>query len=494
MADDIVTGSPAWWLHRLTGRLLMDQPRLVLMDRYYRGQHPLPYVPRVLKAEFQKMLARSRSNFMRVVVEAPAERLKVQGFRARGDETADADAWDRWLASNMDEDANLAIIDRFSMGRTYLSVWKFQGEDRARIQVEDPRTTITERDPLNRHRRAAGLRIWQDEWTGNVRADVWLHDALYQYVSRKNQMLRSKLWPQSWQPAYPIDDVNVAYTDMVLREEPASLEQWSTQWEELGVIPNPVREIPLVPLVNRPSVLKQPDGESEIDDVYLTQDRINEMLFNRALAAWTTAYRQKWATGLEIPVDEHGNEKEPFQAAIDRLWVAEDPQARFGEFGQTDLKPFIESVEEDVQHIAVQTRTPRHYFVQQGQAPSGDAIKSAEAGLVAKVVENQPQIARGFAEAHRLAQLMEGVSDPVPLEVIWGDPEFRTLGELTDAVIKQHAAGLIPRKVALEKLGYSPTEIERIERTFAQEQLVVEAQRLLTEEPDPVNPEPDVAA
>src|SRR5690606_38050895 len=222
--------------------------------------------------------------------------------------------------------------------------------------------------------------------------------------------------------------------------EPVEPFQWVQQWEEVGLVKNPSGEIPLIPLVNRPSVLKRPDGESELEDVYLTQDRINEMLFNRALAAWTTAYRQKWATGLEIPVDEDGNPVQPFEAAIDRLWVSEDERTRFGEFGATDLKPFIEAVEEDVQHIAVQTRTPRHYFVQQGQAPSGDAIKSAEAGLVAKVFEKQAYLGRGFAEAMRLAKVMAGEPAP-PLEVVWADPEFRTMGELTDAVIKQHQAG-----------------------------------------------------
>src|SRR5690606_17481142 len=331
----------------------------------------------------------------------------------------------------------------------YLSVWKFQNEDEPRAQIEDPRTTITERDPINRHKRAAGLRLWLDDWTGKVRADVWLPDGCYRYIAKADQLHRSSLWPQPWQPAYPIDDVDVRRTDLLLREsDPADLVQWTRQWVELDVLPNPTREIPIVPIVNYPTVLKQPDGESELDDVYLTQDRINEMLFNRALAAWTTAYRQKWATGLEIPVDEDGNPVQPFEPAIDRLWVSEDERTRFGEFGATDLKPFIEAVEEDVQHIAVQTRTPRHYFVQQGQAPSGDAIKSAEAGLVAKVFEKQAYLGRGFAEAMRLAKVMAGEPAP-PLEVVWADPEFRTMGELTDAVIKQHQAGLIPQRVAL---------------------------------------------
>lgn len=467
--------SPHWWLHRLAGKLALDQPRLLLMDRYYRGDHPLPYVPQELKAEFRKMLARARSNFMRLVVQAPAERLKIQGFRVQDEEEADTDAWRWWKdVCHMDLDANLAISDSMAMGRTYFSVWKFQGEDEPRAQIEDPRTTITERDPLNRHKRAAGLRMWIDDWTGKVRADVWLPEACYQFITNVNELAASTLWPQPWQAAYPIDDAGIRYTNLVEREGVPSLLQWIEQWDELGIVDNPTNDIPLIPLVNYPSVSKQPDGESELDDVYLTQDRINEMLFMRALAAWTTAYRQKWATGLEIPVDEHGNPVQPFKAAIDRLWIAEDPGTRFGEFGETNLRNYIDSIEEDVKHIAVQTRTPRHYLVESGQTPSGDSIKSAESGLVAKVEEKQPYIAYSLREIHRLRALLSG-EEPRPLEVIWGDPEFRTLAELTDATIKQYAAGLIPRRVAQERLGFSPSEIDRMAALFAQEELVADA-------------------
>lgn len=490
----VVAGSPGWWLHRLCGKLALDQPRLALMDRYYRGDHPLPYAPPVLKDEFRTMLARSQSNFMRIVVQAPAERLRVQGFRPKGDEDADAELWDWWTDfCEMDVDANLAISDSMAMGRSYLSIWQFQGDDQPQVQVEDPRTTITERDQRNRHRRAAGLRLWLDDWTGKVRADVWLPEACFHYeATAQGQLASSSLWPQYWSPAYPINDTEVRYTDLVLREDPAaSALQWLSQWTEVGFTKNPSGEIPLVALVNYPSVLKQPDGESELDDVYLTQDRINETLFMRALAGWTTAYRQKWATGLDIPVVD-GKPVQPFEAAIHRLWVSEDKDTKFGEFGQTDLKPYIESVEQDVQHLAVQTRTPRHYFLQQGQSPSGDAIKSAEAGLVAKVMEKQLYLGRAFSEVVRLRDVLMG-REPRRVEVIWADPEFRTLAELTDATIKQFAAGLIPRRVAQEKLQYSPSEIDRMVALFAGDELVADAVQAVEDEAPVVDVQEEAA-
>lgn len=495
-------GGPAWWLHRLTGCLARDQARMVLMDRYYRGEHPLPFVPRKLKAEFKTMLARSRSNFMRIVVDAPAERLRLQGFRQRGEEKADDDLWSWWIDNHMEIDSNIAICDALKMARAYVSVWRYDGDDDARVQVEDPRGTYVEYDQLNRHKRVAALRIWNDDWTDKVRADVWLDDACYQYIGEKNSFRASQLWPPSWQPGYPIDDTEVRFVESVSREDTApDLAQWCRQWNELDEpLKNPWGEIPIVALVNRESTTGHL-GESEIDDVYLSQDRINEMLFNRALAAWTSAYRQKWATGLEIPVDEEGNPVEQFQAAVDRFWSAEDPGAKFGSFDATELKQFIDAIEQDVKHIAVQTRTPRHYLVESGQTPSGDSIKSAESGLVAKVHDKEPYFGRSFAEVVRLRRVMQGDADPEPVEAIWADAEFRTLAELTDATIKQFTAGLIPRRVAQEQLGKSPTEIDRMDALFAQEGIVGEATAMtpppgfevpeepLEEEPAPANPE-----
>lgn len=485
--DAMKVGGPAWWLHRLTGQLLLDRPRMLLMDRYYRGNAPLPKVPRELESEYKRMLQQAQSNFMRLVVDAPAERLNVQGFRPRGDESPDDSAWSWWQDNGMDVDANQEITNALSMGRGFASLERHPSDETPRVQIEDPRMAMVEMDPTNRQRRRAGLRLWNDDWHGQLMADVWIDgDTCYHFAARADRVMRSTLWPDPWEPAFPIDDTQVRYTDLFLREEPAStLDDWCTSWVALDYDAPTHKEVPLVPLVNRPSTLKIPDGESEIDDVYLTQSRINEMVFNLMLAAWTAAYQQKWATGIDIPVDmETGKAVQTFKNMIDSIWADTSPEARFGAFPATDLKNYIAAIDNDIQHIAVQTRTPRHYFLQQGQAPSGDAIKSAEAGLVAKVMEKQKLYGRSFAEVIRLYQVLSGKTSR-PVEVIWADPEFRTLAELTDATIKQHAAGLIPRRTAQEKLGYSPSEIDLMDALFAQEALIADARGAVA--PPPVD-------
>jgi hypothetical protein len=47
-------------------------------------------------------------------------------------------------------------------------------------------------------------------------------------------------------------------------------------------------------------------------------------------------------------------------------------------------------------------------------------------------------------------------------ETIWADPETRNEAARTDSVIKQWESRLITQEVALEELGYSQQQIERI--------------------------------
>src|SRR5690606_27768582 len=93
----------------------------------------------------------------------------------------------------------------------------------------------------------------------------------------------------------------------------------------------------------------------------------------------------------------------PWKVAIDRLLVLENPDAKVLELAGSDMTPYLRAHERDIQDIAVITRTPRHYLFQEGQSPSGDAIKSAETGLVATVRDKQRYMAEALAEAIRLA-------------------------------------------------------------------------------------------
>jgi len=166
---------------------------------------------------------------------------------------------------------------------------------------------------------------------------------------------------------------------------------------------------------------------------------------------------------MKIMEDTEGKPVEPFDAAIDRLWQAENPDVKFGEFQQTDLDGYLKSIEQKIEHVAITTRTPKHYLIPTGQEPSGDAIKSAESGLIKKVSRKQTVFGEGLEETMRLARLFAGAQEtPVDSEIVWADAEVRTEAEITDAAAKKVSLGLIDRAQALEDMGYSQVQIARM--------------------------------
>jgi hypothetical protein len=136
-----------------------------------------------------------------------------------------------------------------------------------------------------------------------------------------------------------------------------------------------------------------------------------------------------------------------------------------------------------VLHIANTSRTPRHYLIEQGQSPSGDAIQSAESGLVKKVQRKQLIFGEGLEEAIRLARRFQGLGTAPPdSEIVWADPQTHSPAAITDSVAKQYLARMVPLTTALAKLGYSQTEISQIMQVridtpdlFAPEQVVQNA-------------------
>lgn len=443
-------GAPIWWLNVLENRLLQRQHHMLWLDRYYRGQHDLPFLTNAhkdkIQKEFLRLLQESRSNFMRLVVDTTAERLRAEGFRlsASSDAAVDKASWDIWQANCMDAQSQTAFVESLVKGVSYLSVWgDDDGDGYADIAVEDPTQTIVAYDGgSNYRRRVAGLKIWLDDINGVRRANVYLPDAIYKFQA-------------------PADSIAI--------QEPTIQQKVEIPWAALegndAEVPNPLGIVPIIPLRNHPRLLVE--GESEIADVIPIQNQINGFLFLLALAGYFGAHRQRWATGIKMGTDERGAPEEPFDVAIDRLIASENPDTSFGEFGQTDLGGYIKAIEQKVLHIAVNTRTPRHYLIEQGQSPSGDAIKSAESGLVQKVQQKQLIFGEGLEEAIRLARQFQnldtgGEEPDVDSELVWADPQSQTLGVLVDASIKQYVAGLIPLPMALERIGFSQIEITRI--------------------------------
>jgi len=438
--NEIATmGTPLWWVQKLERELDGRRTHLEQLEAFYEGNHPHPFLTKThqgkLRDEFRELIAEARTNFMRLVVDAVEERMRVEGFRlsASEDATADQESWKIWQANQMDANAPTAMLEALVKGVSYLSVWQEPDAEYPTIAIEDALETIVAYRPGSNFRlRDAALKVWRDEDAGIDRANLFLPAAIYKFERKResNQRPGTEKYP------------------------------WTLLPEDAGVVDNPLQVVPIIPLRNRPRL--RLEGESEISDLIPIQRQINGFTFLLALVGYFGAHRQRWAVGLTLEEDENGKTKSPFDVAIDRLWVAEGENVKFGDFAQTDPKPYTDVIEQKILHIAVTSRTPRHYLVQSGQSPSGDAIRSAESGLVKKALRKQGPFGEAFEEALNLARRFQGAAQAaVDSEIVWAAPDTPTLAETTDAVIKQFQAGLIPWEAALEKLGYTQTQIAR---------------------------------
>lgn len=432
----------------LARRLLHQDNRFRRLERYYKGHQPLAFATEKFQATFGTRFGAS-SNFCVPVVSAVAERMTIQGFRF-GDAGADEDAWDLWQSNDLDADSGLAHLDALVFGRSYAMVWP-DGDDAPRITVESPREVITMHEPWDRRVVRVAFKRWMDEADG------------YQYgiLATKDQILSLKSSAKAYVDEYR-DDPTVTNAALATPVE----------WDVVDTADNPYGIVPVVPILNRPRILGQ--GESELEVMLPLQDAVNKLLADMLIASELSSFRQRWATGLDIPTDKvTGQQLEPFNQAVSRLMVSEHETTKFGQFDASDLGNYTTAIDLAVSHIAAVTATPAYYFLGLGgQFPSGDSIRSAESGLVAKCVGKQRDWGEAWEDVMSLAFRMMGDprADIADSETIWVSAEHRTESEHVDALSKLASLG-VPQQQLWADAGYTPQQIESFRQMKRQESL-----------------------
>ncbi len=440
-------GSPEWWRDGLLKALRNRTEATEIYDEYYEGEHKLAFATSKFRKTFGDLFSEFADNWCGLVVDAPEERLNVEGFRFGVDDDrlqGDVKAWEMWQRNQLDAFSQQAHLEALIWSNASVMVW--QQDDLAKITVEHPSQVIVAHESGSVSSRSAALKAWTDDFTGELFVNLYLPDVIWK-----------------WRRAASVTGGSGG-GEFVERDD--------------SQLVNPLGVVPIVPLVNKPRLLRP--GQSEIRAVVPMQDAVNKLVADMMIASEFQSFRQRWATGIEIPTmyDDEGKplpadqqEAAVWKHAIDRLWYSEDPETTYGEFDVTDLQSFVTGIEMLVQHIASQSKTPPHYFFLSGQFPSGESIKSAETGLVAKVLRKERFFGEAWEEVMRLGFKIENDTaraDDVFSETIWSDAETRTESQHVDAVIKKRSVG-IPLKQLWQDLGYTQTQIARFEQMLAEE-------------------------
>lgn len=449
-------GSPEWWLRRLHTQIVERRPHLERLHAYYDGQHPLAFSSKKFLETFGGLFRAFADNWCGLVVDAVEERLAVRGFRAEPDvESADEDAWRIWQENQLDAQSQLAHTEALIGGEAYAVVWFGDRPDLPEVTVESPQNVAVASHPKFRRRREAALRVYVDDW-GHEHAELFLPDRVHLFRS-----------------PHPRSDLIQAQTAEWEADTGPDVDAGGSMRNPLGVVP--VVTLPNNPRLSRPRAFPLV-ASSEIAQVIPLQDGVNKLLADLLVASESTSMPYRYAIGYELDVNPETNQVlQPAFTQPDQRWaVLEEAQARIGQLQAGDLGNFVRAIEMVVQHIASISRTPPHYLSSSADRLSGESIKAAETGLVAKVRRKQRHFGESWEEVMRLCGMVAGIPQlamATRAETIWGDPESRSEAEVVDGALKKKAIG-VPDQQLWEDVGYSPQQIARFNSMRAMQSLL----------------------
>src|SRR4051812_13223402 len=113
--------TPEEWRDVLNKRLLSRWSQMQVFDAYYNGDQALAFITRKYRDAYGSFFRGLTDNWMPIVVDASAERLRVQGFRF-DNQDADDDAWAIWQANGCDAEADMVHTESIKLGMSYWMV------------------------------------------------------------------------------------------------------------------------------------------------------------------------------------------------------------------------------------------------------------------------------------------------------------------------------------------------------------------------------------
>lgn len=411
----------------LDGKLEVDlqrNGRLGLPKRYLEGDHDDPYTPQGAKAEFRHLANRAKTNWLPLIPTEFSQALALDGFRTATND-ANEPAWSYFQANGLDARQSITHRGALEYGTAYVLV--LPGDSFRRPQIK----------PLSPLRSMAWYADEDDEYP-----EIAIR-RLGKTADGKGRILE----------VYEGNEV-VTFT----RTESADYVEKSRATHKLGV----------VPFVRFRDRL---DGQALgiVTPFKGHQDRINEAVFNILIGMQYASFRQRWATGLAIPVDEDpdsptfGQPLEDFEAAVNRLWVSDSSEAKFGDFAQTQLADHHAEYKLAVSSLAAAAQIDADLFAGNMTNVTGEALYARRHKTNRKIAEYQLLFGESWEQVFRLAAKAAGDAPPPDeAEVRWRD----TTGEVMQtkvAALVQLAQGLgVPQEALWDEVpGMTDSKLQR---------------------------------
>lgn len=420
---------------------------------YYEGNQRLAFATEKFKESFGNLFREFAENACPAVVDSLVDRLKLIGFRSNQATQKEVEipslvpdspprkriatsdpmgqkAWDIWTRNYMDLRSKDVHREASMMGDSYVIVWPGD-EGYPEIWPQIANEMSVQYDPNRQGEIYRACKRWFDPIAGVWRLNIFSDELICKYESKKTTH------------GFPSQAV-----DFILTDE----------------IANPYSRIPVFHFARG---AENRFGRSDLKDVIPIQDALNKAVMDMLIAMEFASFKQRYIIGMEVDLDEETGQ--PRDATMrnygaDRMMAIPNEDAKVGQFDATDLGQFLRVQEKFWASIARVSGTPLHYFfITQGDFPSGEAQKAAEARFSTRIEDSQIGFGNVWESVMEFALELDGEEYDETLEFssIWSNATPRSEAELADTAIKKKAIGF-SRSYLLKEFGLSDTEVDEM--------------------------------
>jgi hypothetical protein len=195
-------------------------------------------------------------------------------------------------------------------------------------------------------------------------------------------------------------------------------------------------------------------GRSRIHGFLPFQDELNKQIIDLFWVMDTQSWGHRWVAA-DGDVD--------MKLAPGNYARFADKDARVGQWQPDDPRPALDAIEATLRRGAAKTRTPMHEMLTSGALPSGESLKTAEAGLGEKVADDHEDFTPTWAEVLGYCRMLHNdfgggtLSEDEPIVPRWKSPYTRNEMVEAQTAREKHDLGVSARTLIAE-LGYDPEQ------------------------------------
>lgn len=410
-----------------------------------------------------------RLNICRIVVTAVTERLLVKGFTTDSDQ--DAILWDWWQKNRMDARQKSVHTYTLRDSETFVIVsW----DDERGIPRFVEHEAYTDANLPTRYGRNVDTTVYP---VGYARGSGYGCTAHYPNDDMSLPMeYATKRWVErryvngSWES---VNRLTVYHPDRI--EKYQLLGGTRVEYEDPGDGGWPLPWIdgagePLgIPVIH----FRNEDDKPEALEAIPMQNGINKTLIDALMSSDSGAFPNWFAKGFIPTTDgrplaaDNSNQLVNMPGAI---IATLNKDAELTKIPGSDVKPILDTVNQLIYWAAMATDTPVNRFISTKAIASDETMKGQDGALINKIRSRQALIGNGWEDCMTMARRLYntfgdgGLDDTLTIATQWHPAESRDEQKVIDTIATKRDSLDIPIETAWAEAGYTPEQIDKMQR------------------------------